>query len=251
MRPLAASELLDVWERGRSAPPWQQALLLLAAACPEDPPDVLARLSIGRRDARLLKLRAWTFGPQLYSVVACPACGERLEFSIDGEEILTGPDGAPELVEFDAPEFRGKLRLPNTEDLAAVIDIQDQEAARRALLAACLVEITPDSAQEEPGEEPAASVKSLPPEVQNAIVRRMQEADPLADIRIALACPACEHRWSPAFDVVAFFWQEIDDWAWRTLREVHLLASVYGWTETEILSMSAWRRRVYLEMVQA
>jgi len=37
----------------------------------------------------------------------------------------------------------------------------------------------------------------------------------------------------------------------RLLVEVHALASAYGWSEQEILSLSDARRRLYLEMVQA
>jgi hypothetical protein len=37
----------------------------------------------------------------------------------------------------------------------------------------------------------------------------------------------------------------------RLLIEVHSLASAYGWSETDILSMSEPRRALYLEMVQA
>ena len=35
----------------------------------------------------------------------------------------------------------------------------------------------------------------------------------------------------------------------RTLNEIHLLASAYGWSEGEILSLTAKRRRLYLQMV--
>ena len=65
MRALSAPELLSVWERGQAQPPVQRTLTLLAAACPGILPDALAELSIGQRDARLLTLREWTFGPQL------------------------------------------------------------------------------------------------------------------------------------------------------------------------------------------
>jgi hypothetical protein len=33
------------------------------------------------------------------------------------------------------------------------------------------------------------------------------------------------------------------------MREVHTLAAMYGWRETDILAMSAWRRQRYLEMI--
>ena len=36
----------------------------------------------------------------------------------------------------------------------------------------------------------------------------------------------------------------------RLMAEVHLLAQAYGWSEAETLSLSRWRRRVYLGMVR-
>src|SRR5437868_5863916 len=51
MRPLSVTELLAAWERGLDVPPTERALTLLAA-CSTEAPDALARLSIGRRDAR-------------------------------------------------------------------------------------------------------------------------------------------------------------------------------------------------------
>jgi len=35
----------------------------------------------------------------------------------------------------------------------------------------------------------------------------------------------------------------------RLMHEVNLLASVYGWNEREILSMSSLRRNMYVNMV--
>ena len=77
----------------------------------------------------------------------------------------------------------------------------------------------------------------------------MADADPQADVRLALDCPACGHKFLAAFDVVAYFWSEINAWAYRLLGEVHTLASAYGWREDDILALSPWRRHVYLEMV--
>jgi len=80
------------------------------------------------------------------------------------------------------------------------------------------------------------------------VVAKMSSADPMADIHLALNCPNCAHKWEAAFDIVAFLWREISAAARRLLREVHTLASAYGWTQPEILSLSSARRRVYLEM---
>ena len=83
----------------------------------------------------------------------------------------------------------------------------------------------------------------------DTVSQRMAVADPQADVRLAMTCPACGHKWKAIFDIVSFFWSEIDSWVKRTLHEVHVLASVYGWSEAEILHMSAWRRQSYLAMV--
>ncbi|MDQ3256114.1 MAG: phage baseplate protein, partial [Acidobacteriota bacterium] len=79
MRALDSRELLEVWERARFESPAGRALMLLEAASPEASSDSLANLSIGRRDARLLTLREWTFGSTIVSVADCLKCGERLE----------------------------------------------------------------------------------------------------------------------------------------------------------------------------
>ncbi|HUD55174.1 MAG TPA: hypothetical protein VMR02_08095 [Terracidiphilus sp.] len=44
---------------------------------------------------------------------------------------------------------------------------------------------------------------------------------------------------------------QIEARARRLLYEVHTLAAAYGWSEREILSLSAPRRALYLEMVRA
>jgi len=75
-----------------------------------------------------------------------------------------------------------------------------------------------------------------------------QSDDPQADLQLAMVCPQCAHRWTTTFDIASFFWTELNAWALRLLREVHTLASVYGWSEAEILDLSPTRRKAYLEM---
>jgi hypothetical protein len=77
----------------------------------------------------------------------------------------------------------------------------------------------------------------------------MGEADPQAEVQLALACPACRHQWQVSFDIVSYFWSEINARSQRLLWEVHALASAYGWREADILAISPQRRQFYLEMV--
>jgi uncharacterized protein (UPF0212 family) len=242
MRALSAAELLAVWEQGSSQPPAQRALLLLAAACPETSPEGLALLSIGRRDARLLTLRERIFGPQLIGLATCPGCGQRLELSFNVADIQVAPD--PELTEsltLSVADYEVLFRLPNSLDLAAVADQTDRASGRQRLLESCLMTVKKN------GEE--SSGDQLPANVADAVVERMAQADPQVDVRLALSCSSCGHQWQAAFDIVSFFWVEINAWASRVLREVHALACAYGWREADILAMSPRRRQFYLEML--
>lgn len=242
MRPLTAAQLLDAWEQGLSQPQNRWALTLLATACPEENLDSLAQLPIGRRDALLLTLREWLFGPQLASAPVCPKCGERLDLVFSVADIQkstpTNGDSGSETLMASVKGYEVRLRLPNSLDLLAIAEAGGSRAAREQLLRRCILRV------ERQGKDQSTS--NLPAEVVEAAVERMEEADPQANVQLALTCPSCGHSWRALFDIVAFLRAEVDTWARCTLREVHELASAYGWREADILAMSAWRRRIYL-----
>jgi hypothetical protein len=248
MRSLSATELLNVWERGLTQSPVQRALSLLAAGC-NAPADTLTQLSIGQRDACLLTLREWAFGPQIVGVASCPGCGECLEMTFDVSEIRAAP-GLPdsngagaggETFALSAADYIVHFRLPNSRDLSATVDQADVAARGRQVFERCVLSAQRDGAD--------VAVAELPGDVIAAVIVRMEEADPQADVRIPLTCPVCAHCWQATFDILSFFWQEIDGWARRILRDVHTLASAYGWREADILALSPHRRQLYLEMV--
>jgi hypothetical protein len=89
----------------------------------------------------------------------------------------------------------------------------------------------------------------LPDTLLETITAHMAELDPQADTRLSLSCPGCHHCWQALFDIVSYFWNEIQAWAARIFTEIHLLASAYGWSEADILSLSPLRRQMYLSRV--
>ena len=259
MRPLSVPELLTVWERGLTALPFERALAILSVASPESSPAALARLSIGRRDANLLQLREWAFGSELAILAACPSCRQTLELTIPVSALRASLD--PKLAPTGAPtaesasdlegslmlqdmllDYEVRYRSPNTEDIAGCAGLEFA-AGRRKLLACCVTDARCQGR--------AVSAEELPEDVARKVVEQIAAIDPQADTRLDLTCPECHGRWKEVFDIVSFFWAEIDAWARRVLRDINVLARAYGWRESDILALSPVRRQIYLSMVQA
>lgn len=239
---LSAAELLEVWDQGSRQPLAQRALALLSVACPDLDREALARLSIGRRDGLLVSARESAFGPRLSAITNCPKCGEQLETHFYVEDVRTSNGSrAAESGSVSANGYEVRFRLPDTTDLLAAGDQQDAEAARQILLKRCVL-----SARRNSAEWP---MDALPEEIVTEIERKMFEMDPQAHVQLEFGCPICGEKWSAVFDILTFFWGELDAWAQRLLIEVHTLASAYGWREADILEMSAARRGIYLNMV--
>jgi hypothetical protein len=174
-------------------------------------------------------------------MVSCPACGARLELAFSTGDIRAqAPDGVAE-VSLVADGYALRARLPNSLDLDALAGCADHAAARAQLIARCVIEAHYVG-------EPLP-VADLPQALLTLLAAQMAEADPQADVQLALRCPACGQDWQAHFDIVSFFWSELEAWVQRTLRDVHTLAWAYGWREADILALSPWRRRSYLELV--
>jgi len=240
MRSLSSRQILWTWERGERWHPLDQALLLLAAAEPETPRQELAGLSVGRRDAGLLALRERTFGPRLRGFAACPGCAESLEFTLSTTDLRAKETEQKTWHALARDGYRVRFRLPNSHDLAAVSGSSEPTAARVLLLERCLV------ARKAGRPVPASA---LPTGVVEAVEARMSDLDPQGETILELRCAACGHQWRAALDIGSFFWQELAAEARRLLREVHLLASAYGWGEAEILALTPARRNAYLAQV--
>jgi hypothetical protein len=138
-------------------------------------------------------------------------------------------------------DYEVTFRLPNSMDLAALSRVTDAASRRQQLLEACVISVQ--------REAETLTVRELPTEALYALVERMSQDHPLADLTLPVTCPACSHTWEIIFDIVSYFWSEINAWSMRFMREVHTLAITYGWREADILAMSAWRRQRYLEMI--
>ena len=243
---VSAVEVLNIWERGQSQLPAEQALTMLAAACPGVERDELAALSIGRRDAALLTLREKLFGSQLSSLADCPSCGERLEMGLTVADVRAPMESRSESdLSLERPGLQIQFRLPTSHDLIALAECAGSPDVRLRLFERCVTGV-----RHSDGVANCEPIEShLPTEIIDEVIERIADADPQADVAVNLTCPCCGHQWRTGFDVVSYLWRELQSLAARLLREVHFLAASYGWSQSEILSMSALRRQCYLEML--
>ena len=244
MKNLVAADVLEIWERGLNQSLLHRTMIMLGAALPDLSLDDIACLSIGKRDGYLMRLREQLFGPALISTAVCPACLERMEWENRISD-LRAP-ATPESLDGDVHQlclenFELEFRLPNSADVASLGGLGKAESAVHHLLKRCVTGLKVQGAD--------GDIEQLPQHVLEALSVRIELLDPQAEVRIELDCPNCQHHWTVLFDVASFLWTEINDWAERTLKTVHILAHAYCWSEQEILRLSPVRRQLYLGLL--
>ncbi|MGD0239887.1 MAG: hypothetical protein ABSB59_06100 [Streptosporangiaceae bacterium] len=238
MAPTAAT-LLRLWESGAAAAPPDRAPSLLHSLGAVEASVRTDELTVGQCDALLFELRRVMFGELLEVMATCPACQEDLELTVALGDlqppVLEGP-AVPLTVHADGYTLR--CRIPRNDDLGALARYGG-EATIRDLLERCALETkSPEGLPVDPRELPEAVVQ--------AAVSALAESDPGAHTTLSVSCP-CGREWVDELDIRTVMWNDLTEWVGRTLTEVHQLARAYGWSEGEILAMSGWRRRWYLE----
>lgn len=239
--------MIRAWEVGGSLPPIERGLSLLGMVLPGADGTDLAQLTLGQGDALLLRGYERTFGPLLHVLEDCPSCGESLEFDVAVTELLAAEEANTEsdTRAFTCHDHELRIRVPTLSDLAAaarlVRETGDAPAARVELIERCVQTARCN------GE--AVAARDLPDVVVAALCERLEQCDPLAELRFELSCPECANAWSAWLDVGGFFWKTVSTRARTLLGEVHVLARAYGWAESDILAMSPVRRRHYLDVV--
>ncbi len=239
----AEERLLAAWDEGQAAPSPGGRLRALLALCGEE--DGFATLPLGAANARLLDLRRELFGPRLACLLDCPACGARLELELAVADLRRAlPAALPEALTAESGGERARFRLPTWADLSAVAAEVAGESAGDRLLRRCLLELEVGEANDQAGGDDLPWSDALAA----AVAAAMEEADPLAELRVLVTCSDCGEGFTARLELADYLWAEIDARAQALFTEVHALARAYGWREGDILALSPARRRVYLEL---
>jgi hypothetical protein len=243
MRAVTQADLLALWESGKALHTLDWGLLAVNTMFPETQPDSAADWPIGRRNRALVEMQLACFGRTLRGWTSCRRCAEKLEFALDGLALAEGP--LPEQGESIVANGR-TFRLPTSRDLARVAAEDDPSKAAVALVEMCRID-----GEVGPVERCFTTEIDWTEEDLDAIGDKMALADPLGEIMLHFDCPECGEVFDDNLDLSTFLRAEIEGRAKRLLREVHTLASAYGWSEAEILALNPARRQFYLEMVLA
>lgn len=236
-------DLLEAWERGLTCSGVQRGVVLLEALLPQHSRKELLALSLRDRDDELLDAHRRLFGQRLTCLVTCPSCGVDLEFDLPVNDLLvTSDDVEAAGVDIEVGGWVVRGRPLTVGDVLDAADAPDADAARTLLLSRCVVSAAG------PAEGGTPTIAELPADVVAALTVELERGNPTGALDIEQTCPECGHVWTTPFDTVSYLWEEVDAWAHRTLREIHGLASAYGWSESDIVAMSARRRALYLEL---
>jgi hypothetical protein len=242
VRALTAEDELLLLDAERTRPAAETVTLLLARcvtafAEAQVTSDLVRNLTVGDREALLLHIRRATFGERMQCVIRCAsaACGAPMDLELLVRDLLTDAPST-EMHDGTIGGRSVRFRLPTGADQEAVAPfaLRDPRLAGEMLLARCVVSDAPAPFTAEDRAELAAAFAN---------------ADPQAEITLALICPSCDAEFVSLFDAGSFLIREAVAAARELLREVHLLAMVYHWSERDILGMSDRKRRLYLSLI--
>jgi hypothetical protein len=243
LRPLSGHE--EEWLARHPRVPSAVAVTHLLSACLlclDDQPAYRAqasRLLVGDRDYLMLHLRRLTLGETIRAVLTCQACSAKMDVDFQAADVpveyrpQTAASYTLDLATGVGPDRSVRFRLPTGADQEAVLGLAGEQAVE-VLLARCLLD--------------EGGVALLPSE-QSAVIEAMDQLAPQLELELDLVCPECNNQFVTLFDTTLFFLSEMRTNGRQLAREVHHLALHYHWSEAEILSLTRWRRHMYLSLL--
>lgn len=249
---------------------------ILAGCCAENGAAAAAReeaawnLPVGARIARLLRIVALTTeGDEISAVATCPRadCRGGFEIALPFARLCPDADANPpagNVVPFALPgsEEMWTLRFPTGRDQVRwrngryATTAEAQDAIMRSLLVRHETPVPPR--QEKRGERDRAATgagpsvpERLSPADLASLAAAMDAADPLVAFAVRTKCPHCDREVEVGVDLEAVALAELARSRRTLLRQVHALATRYGWSEAEVLAVPGVRRREYLRLIDA
>jgi hypothetical protein len=192
----------------------------------------------------LMRCLAISLGMEdIWLTARCARCGECFDFFIKQSELPVKEAGKG--FPFASVETLAglcRMRVPNGADQVAIAAIEDFEVALQTLVHRCIVGF-PDASDGEG--KPENLAKKFSADDFRRVEVALEEVAAEVTTMVQAACPECEQANLIEIDPYMCLQQG------RTnlFSEIHILASMYHWSETEILSMPKSRRQRYLKLI--
>ena len=77
----------------------------------------------------------------------------------------------------------------------------------------------------------------------------LESAAPILDLELSASCPECDSEYFAHFDIQSYFLQKLINEKTSTLSEIHLIASTYGWSLSEIQSLPRSVRQTMANLI--
>jgi hypothetical protein len=227
----SAMTLIGVWDPASRSPPHRRLGDLLASI---EGSMAIAHDTLGARNRRLLALHRALIGGTIEARVTCSHCSAPSEFALPSDAILAQPVADPEArVRLRVGRRSLSFRLPRMSDIEAARTAPEGDIQRVVLERCCLGE------------------GALAGDVAARLAARFEALDPAANVVVNTTCSGCAQPIAASVDIATFVAQDLDRLVEGLFRDVDVIASAYGWSEQEILSLPPGRRRRYVALIAA
>lgn len=199
-------------------------------------------LCVGDRQFLTMRLAGWLGSDEAWFTADCRTCGERFDFSLRFSELPVKPAGSSyPFCETILEAGRFMWRVPNGADQKALALVSSDEDAVRILLQHCLVR---EESKTGTG-VPTGGIADLTHAEIVRVEAALEAQAPEITNRVQVTCTACSQ--SNELEIDPFMY--LSGPSQGVSIDIHRIASVYHWSETEILSLPRQRRRRYLDLI--
>jgi hypothetical protein len=189
-----------------------------------------ASLSVSEHDRLLAAIFRRLYGDKAVCHATCADCRESFEFELPLDRILAEQEaeaerwGAPDAEGWWTTEEGVRFRAPTAGEVL-VADV-------KTLRALCLDEASEGA--------PLAAFD---------LEAALAAAAPTLSIDVAVTCPHCETSQNARFDIARHLARSLQRELPFLVREVHLIASTYGWAHDEIMALTRVDRRAFAGLI--
>ncbi|MCL4436306.1 MAG: hypothetical protein M1503_02945 [Thaumarchaeota archaeon] len=220
-----------------------ERLVTFADTDEEETRAILKQISIGDRVALLLKARELILGNSIKCTITCASCSGNISLDLSVLDLLQkeycSSDPKPSY-DLEVDGFSLQIRPLTACDQDILVDNINcsQDVLMEMLVRSCIVH-----------SDPHLPASSLPDSLIGAVSSELDEIDPLSEIVLNITCQECAHTFLAVFPVESYVLRELGAHGGQLEQEIHWLAFHYHWSEREILSLSAKKRRRYVELI--